>query len=92
MPQKRKHVTITGLVQGVFFRSSMREMARELGIKGWVKNDPQGRVEAVVEGDEDALEKMIAWCHKGPGAARVESVDVEDETCRDGYDSFRILH
>lgn len=64
------------MVQGVFFRYETRERARERGLAGWVRNRPDGRVEAVFEGPAEAVEKMVAWCHEGPPLARVDEVEV----------------
>ncbi len=75
----RKRVVVSGLVQGVFFRASCRDAAHSLGVSGWVSNEPDGTVQAVFEGDEGAVEGMVAWCHRGPPRAHVESVEVTDE-------------
>ncbi len=72
----RAHVWITGRVQGVAFRAYTVDEASARGVGGWVRNTPDGRVESVFEGDRAAVEAMIAWCRKGPPAARVSSVDV----------------
>lgn len=77
--KSRIHVYISGRVQGVFFRDSTREKAREIGVNGWVRNMREGRVEAVIEGDEDKVNKMLEWCHEGPGSARVDKVEVSKE-------------
>ena len=88
---KRAHVKIYGRVQGVWFRASTKEMADKLGIKGWVRNMPDGTVEAVFEGDDKSVEKMIEWCHRGPPLARVDRVEVEYEEPQ-GETSFRIRY
>ena len=75
----RKRVKVHGRVQGVFFRDSARREAERAGVVGWVRNCSDGTVEAVVEGDEDAVARIVEWMRKGPGHARVERVDVEDE-------------
>jgi acylphosphatase len=72
----RAHVYISGIVQGVFFRSSTVRLARELGLCGWVRNLPDGRVEAVFEGEEEAVKRAVEWCWKGPPDAIVEHVNV----------------
>lgn len=79
MDRTRAHVFVTGRVQGVFFRATTRERAREHDVGGWVKNLPDGRVEAVFEGPESAVENMIEFSHSGSDAARVEDVTVEYE-------------
>jgi acylphosphatase len=70
----RVHLTVEGLVQGVSFRAYTVEAARRLGVAGWVRNLPDGRVEAEAEGERSALEALVAWCRHGPPAARVEDV------------------
>ena len=88
---KRAHVRIYGKVQGVWFRAHTKEMADKLGIKGWVRNVPDGSVEAVFEGDDESVEKIIEWCHHGPPLARVEGVEVEYEEPR-GEEKFEIRY
>ena len=71
----RVHLTIRGRVQGVYYRASMLQEAQHLGLKGWVRNCPDGSVEAVAEGTREKLEKLISWCWKGPPGARVTDID-----------------
>jgi acylphosphatase len=66
-------------VQGVFFRDSVRRLAQQRGVSGWVANRADGTVEAVFEGEPDAVERLVAFCREGPRGAQVESVDVADE-------------
>jgi acylphosphatase len=75
----RAHLHVAGRVQGVWYRESARRTATELGVRGWVRNLPDGRVEAVAEGPRAAVERFIAWCHLGPPAADVSGVDVDWE-------------
>jgi len=70
-------MTVSGLVQGVGFRFSLRAEAERLGVHGWVRNRRDGSVEALVTGDPDAVESVIAWAHEGPPGARVDDVDVD---------------
>jgi acylphosphatase len=70
-------VIVQGSVQGVFFRAEARDRARSLGLAGWVRNVPDGTVEAVFEGEDERVESMVEWCRRGPAGARVENVDVE---------------
>ena len=84
----RVHVFISGKVQGVFFRSSTRLLAVELGLCGWVKNLPDGRVEAVFEGEKEAIEKMLEWCRKGPEYAKVENMDIVEEDYKGEFKGF----
>jgi len=72
----RAHVLISGRVQGVCFRACTVDEATAGGVMGWVRNTSDGRVEAVFEGEKSAVEAMIAWCRKGPPAARVNGIEV----------------
>lgn len=76
---RRKRVIVSGLVQGVFFRDSARRTAAVQGVAGWVRNLPDGRVEAVFEGDAEAVERMVAWARRGPNRAVVDKIEVYDE-------------
>ena len=75
----RKRVRAHGRVQGVFFRDSLRRAAEREGASGWAVNRDDGTVEAVLEGDAEALERLVALCRRGPGRAEVERLDVADE-------------
>ena len=75
----RAHVFVSGRVQGVFFRQETLRRAQSRGVGGWVRNLPDGRVEAVFEGPHDAVESMVEWSRRGPRWAVVESVDVRRE-------------
>ncbi|GAB2641800.1 acylphosphatase [Kribbella swartbergensis] len=74
-----RRVVVHGLVQGVFFRDSCRREAQRAGVSGWVRNQPDGTVEALFEGAEDDVERMLEWVRHGPPYARVERVDVTEE-------------
>ena len=82
-------LTIHGKVQGVFFRSSARDMAVILGLQGRVRNRMDGSVRVWIEGPEEAVESMTEWCRKGPARAEVERVDRED-VAPHGYTDFRV--
>ena len=89
MAEAARHLRITGRVQGVYFRAWLQQQAGELGVKGWVRNCPDGRVEAHVEGDEEAVEQMLALARDGPPSATVEDVRIWDvEPC--DFDGFEI--
>lgn len=75
----RKRVLVSGRVQGVFFRDSARREAEREGLDGSARNLDDGRVEVILEGDEEAVDRVIAWCSAGPDHANVDSVDVTDE-------------
>ena len=82
-------VRVYGLVHGVYFRASLARFASEQGVAGWVKNVPDGTVEALLEGDEAGVMKVVEWAHKGPPRARVDSVKVEAQAPRN-LRGFRI--
>lgn len=86
----RARLHISGRVQGVFFRARTREKAQALGLTGWVRNLPDGRVEAVVEGGEAAVDALIAWAKIGPPAARVHDVAVSREPPTGQFAGFSI--
>ncbi len=85
----RKRVIVSGDVQGVFFRDTCRTVAQQHGVAGWVRNLPDGTVEAVFEGEEDAVERLVSWAHEGPPAATVDRVLVYDEP-PEGLNGFEI--
>ena len=91
MTRTRVHVFVSGRVQGVFYRATTKETAESNGVDGWVRNLDDGRVEAVFEGPEEAVEEMVEWCHTGSPAATVEDVEVEYEDPQ-GADGFRIRY
>jgi acylphosphatase len=76
---RRVHVFVSGRVQGVFFRAQCARRARARGLGGFVRNLPDGRVEAVFEGDDDAVDSLVRWCHEGTPRAEVEGVEVNEE-------------
>ncbi|RLE04460.1 MAG: acylphosphatase [Candidatus Aminicenantes bacterium] len=86
----RLHVYVSGLVQGVFYRDHTRRWADSLGIKGWVRNLPDGRVEAVLEGERDKVEALLQRMEEGPPLARVEKIEVEWEDYQGEFNDFRI--
>jgi acylphosphatase len=90
MKPARAHAWIEGRVQGVWFRASTRETARELGLSEWVRNLPTGEVEAVFEGPKDLVEKALSWCRQGPPGARVSRCDVTWEDPREEDSTFEI--
>ena len=88
----RVHLRVYGLVQGVFFRATMREVARHYGVRGWVRNVPDGSVEAVLEGPRRAVEEVVKWALRGPPAARVEKLVAEIEPYRGEFRDFTIRY
>ena len=90
MTDKRLHVYIEGKVQMVWFRDHTRTEARRLGLKGWVKNLPDGRVEAVFEGPEEDLKHILQWCHQGSPNSRVDRVEPAWSEAGGEFESFEI--
>ena len=86
----RAHALISGRVQGVAYRIETRWAAERVGVCGWVRNLPDGRVEAVFEGSKTAVEQLLEWCRHGPAPARVEKVDVRWEECTGAFTRFDI--
>lgn len=87
----RVRLIIEGRVQGVWFRDSTRQKARELQVHGWVKNRFDGSVEVLAEGPEDKVNKLIVWCHEGPPYARVSRVEQIKEEWKGEFGSFDVV-
>ena len=87
--QIARRVVVSGSVQGVFFRDGARREAQRRGVTGWVRNLPDGRVEAWFEGPPDAVAELVQWCHHGPRHATVTNTQTSDAK-PEGYDRFRI--
>ncbi|MGH2785255.1 MAG: acylphosphatase [Actinomycetota bacterium] len=87
----RAHVYVSGYVQGVFFRHSMSQAARKAGVSGWVRNLDDGRVEAVIEGDEPDVRAIVDWCHTGPPHATVQQVAVTWESPSREFSAFSTI-
>jgi len=83
---------ILGRVQGVWYRASTQERAVGLGLRGWVRNLPDGRVEVLAQGPADRIQALIDWCYQGPPLARVERIDVDWQPLDEPYPSFAIRH
>ncbi len=90
--KKRVRCIAHGRVQGVFFRASTVERAVELGLTGWVRNNPDGTVEAVFEGEDVQIEKMLEWCKEGPPLAHVTRLDVVEEPYVGEFSDFKIRY
>jgi acylphosphatase len=90
--KRRAHLYISGLVQGVFFRANTRSYAIRNNVKGWVKNLSDGRVEAVLEGEEEDVKRVISLCKKGPPGAKVTKVDVKWEEYKGEFLDFTIRY
>jgi acylphosphatase len=85
------HVLVSGIVQGVFYRSWTEQTARQLGLCGWVRNLPDGRVEALFEGEKSKVEKMVELCRKGPPHAKVDKVEARKERAS-GFAGFQVRY
>lgn len=92
MPSARAHIVVSGRVQGVFYRGFAEETAAALGLAGWVRNTPDGNVEAVFEGDRASIEKAIRLCYDGPPAARVDNIEVRWEEFKGEFRSFSVRY
>lgn len=85
-------IKVIGKVQGVFFRKNTQDKALELGIKGWVQNEPDGTVLAEIEGTDEQVLQMLNWLQKGPGRAKVDEIKVLEKGKEKGYTHFDIRH
>ena len=92
MPNQRIRIIVTGKVQGVFFRQALKVMAKKNDIFGWVKNLKDGRVEAILEGDEKKVNRLVEWSYGGPANARVEDVEIRNEKFSGEFSKFDVLY
>ncbi len=90
--KKKVYVIISGKVQGVWFRAHTKNKAKELGINGWVKNTDDGKVEAIFEGDENNIYKILEWCSKGPLDASVSKIEIFNKKYSKEYNDFSIKY
>ncbi len=88
----RAHVFVSGRVQGVFFRTETQDEATRQGVTGWVRNLPDGRVEAVFEGEKDRVDRLVEFCKHGPPGARITNVEVIPESYTGEFRNFRIRY
>ena len=92
MSKQRIRVFVTGRVQGVFFRQTFKVMAKKNNVFGWVKNLSDGRVEVVMEGEDENVSRLIEWSHGGPANARVEDVEIINEKFSGEFTKFDVLY
>ena len=92
MSKQRIRIFVTGKVQGVFFRQALKVMAKKNNVFGWVKNLKDGRVEAVLEGEDEKVSRLIEWSHGGPANARVEDVEIINEKFTGEFTKFDVLY
>ena len=88
--REQARVYVSGKVQGVFFRDATREKAEQLSLAGWVRNLPDGRVEALFDGPSETVREMVRWCEEGPSHAEVEDVDAEFEASGGDLEGFEV--
>lgn len=88
----RAHITVSGIVQGVFFRATTQSEATRLRVSGWVRNKHDGTVEITAEGKKERVEKLIQWCHQGPPGAVVENIKLTREEYKGEFDSFTVMY
>ena len=88
--KKRMHLIVEGRVHGVGFRFTTRDKGKILGLTGWVKNNPDGSVEVLAEGEEENLSKLLEFCRNGPSMAHVVDIKINWSDCEDEFDSFSI--
>ena len=92
MPNRRLRLFVTGRVQGVFFRQSLKAKSIQNNIFGWVKNLEDGRVECILEGTEENISVLVKWAHNGPANSIVEHVEIHDEKFDNEFTKFDVLY
>lgn len=92
MSKQRAHLFVKGKVQGVFFRQALKVMAKKKNVFGCVKNLKDGRVEAILEGEDVNVSSLVEWCHAGPANARVEDVEIRNEKYKGEFSKFEVLY
>lgn len=90
MPQSRATIRVTGRVQGVWYRQSTKQTAEQYGVVGWVRNNLDGSVSAVFEGEQHAVQSLVDWCRQGPPAAKVTELELEWQTPSGEFTGFRV--
>lgn len=90
--KKKAHLIISGKVQGVCFRLETQKAAKRFGVYGWVRNLPDGTVEALLEGEKSAVDALLKWCHQGPLNSRVDKVNVDWHSSEEIFNSFDITY
>jgi len=92
LSKQRVHLFVKGKVQGVFFRQALKVMAKKKNVFGCVKNLKDGRVEAILEGEDVNVSSLVEWCHAGPANARVEDVEIRNEKYKGEFSKFEVLY
>ena len=92
MSKQRIHLFIKGKVQGVFFRQALKVMAKKNNVNGWVRNLSDGRVEAVLEGEDVSVSTLVEWSHAGSANASVEDIEIKNEKYKEEFTKFDVLY
>ena len=92
MAKQRVRLFVKGKVQGVFFRQALKVTAKKNNVNGWVRNLKDGRVEALLEGDDVDVSTLVEWCHAGSANARVEDIDIKNEKYSGEFSKFEVLY
>ena len=92
MKQQRVHLLVNGKVQGVFFRQALKVVAKKNNVLGWVRNQKDGRVEAILEGDNKSINSVIEWTRIGPANSRVDDIEVSNEEFKNEFSTFNVLY
>jgi acylphosphatase len=92
MKQLRVHLLVSGKVQGVFFRQALKVIAKKNNVLGWVRNLKDGRVEAILEGDNKSTNSVIEWARIGPANSRVDDIEVSNEEFKNEFSTFDVLY
>jgi acylphosphatase len=92
MAKNRAHVFVSGSVQGVFFRQNTKQQAESLGVTGWVRNLPDGKVEAIFEGEEEAVKALVDFSRKGPRGALVTGFTIDWDIFKGEFESFEVAY
>ena len=92
MKQQRIRILVTGKVQGVFFRQALKVVAKKNNVLGWVRNLPDKRVEAILEGDDKYVNQVIEWARIGPANSHVDDIEVSNEEFKNEFSTFEVLY
>ena len=92
MTKQRVRLFIKGKVQGVFFRQALKVTAKKNNVTGWVRNLKDGRVEALLEGEDENVSALVEWCHGGSANARVEDIEIKNENFKGEFSKFDVLY
>ena len=92
MEKQRTHILVSGKVQGVFFRQALKVIAKKNNVSGWVRNLPDKRVEAILEGDNNSVNSIIEWARVGPANSHVDNIEINNEEFKNEFSTFEVLY